>query len=53
LWGCAGTRLTDEQRLHDADRAHWEAQLMAQRAELEASWAGRLEDTRRSLDVSP
>ncbi|GLC77749.1 hypothetical protein PLESTB_000959400 [Pleodorina starrii] len=45
-------RLSDDQRLHDADRAHWESQLLAQRAELEGSWSVRLEETRRSLEAA-
>ena len=39
--GPAGSRLSDEQRLYDGDRAHWEAQLMNQRAELETHWQVR------------
>ncbi|GIL59684.1 hypothetical protein Vafri_14418 [Volvox africanus] len=45
-------RLSDDQRLHDADRAQWEAQLLAQRTELEATWSARLDDTRRNLETT-
>lgn len=48
----AGTRMSDEQRLHESDRAHWESQLMAQRAELESAWASRLDETRHALEAA-
>lgn len=47
-----GSRVSDDQRLHDADRAHWEVQMMAQRTELESTWGARLEETRRALEAT-
>lgn len=45
----AGSRLTEDQRSYDQERARWEAAASSQQLQQEGVWKGRLDDLRASL----